>query len=563
MQVYDKVIEKTRELLKPFPAKELNRNHAKSWNLLKENEFLLQKEVAFELGIRSQPSTCYQAVTSSKELISEDQILLYGPDLPEIKKNVPFTRITWIQIDPIEDQDKAYQRIKKLEFAKFKIIPEGYMMLSSSMDQKEQVRVSKKAMKKALANTRVSVKLRKSEYREEWYLYVEAYPVFQADKPTPQRVREYLNRTITTPIWDKSRNARTDKDGKTTYKPKRDLNGIIQCKSQLDQESCIYADKVRSLRQKEYDNASLYSETDAEQAEQLERSRYNFIEYFDHVQRTRHAHSSDSIIANWNRVYELLKIFSKGNTIPFLQIDLKFVESFRQFILNAPQGGTKNGTLSQNTASTYFSIFKAALKQAFIDGYLTVDISAKVKGIQGKESRREYLTVEELNRLAQTPCDPLLKRASLFSALTGLRHCDIQKLKWSEVEEFNGGYRLNFTQQKTKGVEYMPISEQAYQLCGERKDGEKLVFAGLPDPSWINRPIKKWVAEAGITKHITYHCFRHSYATLQLAGGTDIYTVSKMLGHTNVRTTQIYAKVVDAKKEEATKTIKLDLPMTE
>lgn len=191
-------------------------------------------------------------------------------------------------------------------------------------------------MKKALANTRVSVKLRKSEYREEWYLYVEAYPVFQADKPTPQRVREYLNRTITTPIWDKSRNARTDKDGKTTYKPKRDLNGIIQCKSQLDQESCIYADKVRSLRQKEYDNASLYSETDAEQAEQLERSRYNSIEYFDHVQRTRHAHSSDSIIANWNRVYELLKIFSKGNTIPFLQIDLKFVESFRQFILNAP-----------------------------------------------------------------------------------------------------------------------------------------------------------------------------------------------------------------------------------
>ena len=390
-------------------------------------------------------------------------------------------------------------------------------------------------MKKALANTRVSVKLRKSEYREEWYLYVEAYPVFQADKPTPQRVREYLNRTITTPIWDKSRNARTDKDGKTTYKPKRDLNGIILCKSQLDQESCIYADKVRSLRQKEYDNALLYSETDAEQAEQLERSRCNFIEYFDHVQRLRHAHSSDSIIINWKRVHEL----------------------------NAPQGGGKKGVISQNTASTYFSIFKAALKQAFIDGYLTVDIGAKVKGIQGQESRREYLTIDELNRLAQTPCDPLLKRAALFSALTGLRHCDIQKLKWSEIEVFNGSYRLNFTQQKTKGVEYMPISEQAFQLCGERKDGEQLVFAGLPDPSWINRPIKKWVVEAGITKHITYHCFRHSYATLQLAGGTDIYTVSKMLGHTNVRTTQVYAKVVDAKKEEATKTIKLDLPMTE
>lgn len=414
-------------------------------------------------------------------------------------------------------------------------------------------------MKKALVNTRVSVKLRKSEYRDEWYLYVESYPVFQSGKHTPQRVREYLNRTITTPIWDKSRNARTNAEGKTTYKPKRDLNGVIQCKSQLDQESCIYADKVRSLRQKEYDNAALYADTDAEQAEQLERSRSNFIEYFDHVQRTRHAHSSDSIIVNWRRVHELLKIFAKSDTILFSQIDLKLVESFRQFIMNAPQGGTKRGTISQNTASTYFSIFKAGLKQAFIDGYLTIDIAAKVKGIQERESRREYLTIEELNRLAQTPCDPLLKRAALFSALTGIRHCDIQKLKWSEVEQFNGGYRLNFTQQKTKGVEYMPISEQAYNLCGEQKEGELLVFAGLPDPSWINRPVKKWVEAAGISKHITFHCFRHSYATLQLAGGTDIYTVSKMLGHTNVRTTQVYAKVVDEKKEKATETIKLDL----
>ena len=93
-----------------------------------------------------------------------------------------------------------------------------------------------------------------------------------------------------------------------------------------------------------------------------------------------------------------------------------------------------------------------------------------------------------------------------------LRHSKAEVVR----EVFNGGYRLNFTQQKTKGVEYMPISEQAFQLCGERKDGEQLVFAGLPDPSWINRPIKKWVAEAGITKHITYHCARHSVFSFSL-----------------------------------------------
>lgn len=175
-----------------------------------------------------------------------------------------------------------------------------------------------------------------------------------------------------------------------------------------------------------------------------------------------------------------------------------------------------------------------------------------------QSARREYLSLEELNILAKTPCDDILKRAALFSALTGMRHSDIQKLKWSEVEEYNGGYRLNFTQQKTKGVEYMPISPQAYKLCGERKkDGELLVFAGLPDPSWISRPLERWVKASGITKHITFHGFRHTYATLQLAAGTDLYTISKMLTHSNVGTTQVYADVVNDLKRKASEQITL------
>ena len=418
-------------------------------------------------------------------------------------------------------------------------------------------------MKKALVNTKVTVKLRKAEKRNEWYLYFEAYPVFTAESTVPQRTREYLNRTIATPLWDKSRNARTSKDGNVSFKPKRDINGVIQCKSHLDQEACIYADKVREIRQREFDNAFLYTDTDSEQAQQLERSRYNFLEYFREMEKKRHAQFSEAISTTWNRVYENFKIFINGDTIPFSKIDLKLIEEFRLYLLSAKRGGFKTGTISPNTASTYFSVFKAVLKQAFIDGYLTTDLSAKAKCIQGRESRREYLTVEELNTLARTPFDPIVKRAALFSALTGLRHSDIQKLTWAEIEEFNGGYRLNFTQQKTKGVEYMPISKQAYQLCGERKDDELLVFAGLPDPSWISKPLERWIKQAGITKHITFHCFRHTFATLQLASGTDIYTVSKLLGHTNVKTTQVYAKVVDEKKEKATEAFTLDLPIIE
>lgn len=82
-------------------------------------------------------------------------------------------------------------------------------------------------MKKSLSHTRVSVKLRKAEFRKEWYLYIESYPVISKNGGKPQRVREYVNRTITTPIWDKSRTARTASDGSVTYKPKRDVNGVI------------------------------------------------------------------------------------------------------------------------------------------------------------------------------------------------------------------------------------------------------------------------------------------------------------------------------------------------
>lgn len=415
-------------------------------------------------------------------------------------------------------------------------------------------------MKKSLSHTRVSVKLRKAEFRKEWYLYIESYPVIAKDGGKPQRLREYVNRSITTPLWDKNRTARTSADGTVTYKPKRDMNGVILCKSEVDQEACIYADKVRALRQKEYDTAGLYTESEAALQEQKEKSQCDFITYFKHVIGVRHKNGSDSVVVNWSRVHDLMLQFTDNTPMLFANIDLGVVEDFKQFLLDAPQGGNKKGTISQNTAATYFAIFKAGLKQAFVDGYFVSDIAAKVKGIREKEVRREHLTLEELNRVASTPCDnDTIKRAALFSALTGLRHCDIMKMKWCEISIEGSHYRINFDQKKTGGVEYMPISEQAYSLCGEPRHPDQLVFEGLPAPSWISRPLAKWIEASGITKHITFHCFRHTYATLQLSNGTDIFTVSKMLGHTNVLTTQRYTKVIDEKKENAADAIKIEL----
>ena len=405
--------------------------------------------------------------------------------------------------------------------------------------------------------TKCTVRLRKNDEKNSWYLYIEAYPVYVNGNPTPKRVREYLNRSITTPIFNKSAVARTDGKVKT-YQPRRDVNGVIMCRTEVDNETCLFADKRRTQLQHQFDNASLFSDSEAEQAQQLERSQQDFIAYFDKITISNHIKSSSAIVVNWRRVATLLKLYSNGETIPFASINVKMLEDFKRFLLSAPQGGNKPGTISQTTASTYFSILKAALKQAFIDEFLSTDIAAKVKNIPPNNVRRNYLTEAELNQLANTPCDiTVLKRAALFSALTGLRHCDIQKLRWSEVQKNGDSYRLNFTQQKTKEVEYMPISEQAYKLCGEPKEPNRLVFEDLTDAAWISKPLQRWLVAAGITRKITFHCFRHTFATLQLANGTDIYTVSKMLGHTNVKTTQIYAKVVNEKKEQAANAIKI------
>ena len=189
-------------------------------------------------------------------------------------------------------------------------------------------------------------------------------------------------------------------------------------------------------------------------------------------------------------------------------------------------GGNKKGTISQNTASTYFSILKAGLKQAFVDEYLTVDIGAKVKGITNIEKTRVALSMNEVQMLVDTPCkDDVLKRAFLFSILTGLRHSDIQTLKWKQIQQTSKGtWQAVIVQQKTKRPDYKPVIQQALQLCGERpNDEESLVFEGLTDASWISRPLKVWIEASNIKKHITFHLARHSFASLLLENGVDIY----------------------------------------
>ena len=150
MNVYDSLLKKTRAIIDKCEFKELKVNPDSKWNILSSNEFLMGKEVAFELGDRFKPCAVYNCPTSNDELVNEDKIILIGKDLNQINENTNFSRICLFNIDDIKDPNKAYIGVKRLDYERYKIIPEGYMILSSSFENKENIRVSKKALKNGL-----------------------------------------------------------------------------------------------------------------------------------------------------------------------------------------------------------------------------------------------------------------------------------------------------------------------------------------------------------------------------------------------------------------------------
>lgn len=288
------------------------------------------------------------------------------------------------------------------------------------------------------------------------------------------------------------------------------------------------------------------------------RGKIGFLTYFKTLVDKRFDSSGNH--GNWRSAYLHLTNFCKGTDIPIEKIDDNFLERFKDYLLTERIAKRPvKARLSQNAALSYFNKVKAALKEAYQGKMIKENPCIGVKGIKEKETHRQFVTFEELQALAKTDCKcPLTKRAFIFSALTGLRFSDVQALKWKNIKyDTANGWSLEYTQKKTKSTEVLPVSEQAINLLGERKDNEISVFEDLVYSAYKNRHITDWVKDAGIDKHITFHCARHSFATLQLTMETDIYIISKMLGHKNLQTTQIYVKVIDKKKIEAAARIPL------
>lgn len=269
----------------------------------------------------------------------------------------------------------------------------------------------------------------------------------------------------------------------------------------------------------------------------------------------------DDMVRKGARCLRLLKSTMKllgqyNDKVTMREVDRNFCIGFMNFLQYDYK--TRWGTsLTPKSASDYAGYLSSALNAAVREDVIGenpfMQLTAKEK-IQVPESKREFLTLDEIKSLIATDCPREdVKRAYLFACFCGLRFGDVAGMKWGDITLDGDQWRITVIMQKTTTPLYQPLSESAMNWLPERGNAtsEDTVFKTLPALTRINAILKEWAKSAGITKHISFHTSRHSFATMMLTLGADLYTTCKLLGHSNVKTTQIYAKIVDSKKVEA------------
>lgn len=329
-------------------------------------------------------------------------------------------------------------------------------------------------------------------------------------------------------------------------KPKDDFEKIHN-KTTLELADLVRAKRLTQIRDREFgfkENVNL---------------DVDFIKFYQNIVDDYENKGSKSNYFSWKSSLEYFKVFA-GNELQTKLLSTNHIKNFRAFLLDTKNLRTKKGKLSINTASCYYKNFIAVLKKANKENLITNSLLSDAVFIKEEETYREYLSEEELKTLWKTEIKlEIVKDMAIFSALTGLRFIDIKKLLWENVhsDKHQGDY-IKLKEKKTGNLFNHPLTKNAFSILNKQKNKEGYVFGDIKYSSII-KPLSEWIENSGIYKKITFHNFRHTFATLQLANGTDIYTVSRLLGHKNVSTTQVYAKVMDKSKLEAVNRINLNL----
>lgn len=263
----------------------------------------------------------------------------------------------------------------------------------------------------------------------------------------------------------------------------------------------------------------------------------------DYMERRRQDVSASRMVS-YHYCERLVERYEPRATFLVGEVTAEWMDGFTSFLHS--EAGLRQGTVWQLS-----SVLRMFVRDMVRQGLLDMSVLMNARRAKTATSKRVYLTVDEVRRLAATPCHlPKVARAFLFSCLTGLRYSDVTALRWGDVTEQDGMTRLIFRQQKTRQQEYLDITPQAEEYMGPRGEAGDQVFPGLIY-NYLSAPLRKWARDAGVDKPITFHSARHTFATMMLSLGVDLYTVSKLLGHADIKTTQVYAHIIDEGKREA------------
>ena len=292
--------------------------------------------------------------------------------------------------------------------------------------------------------------------------------------------------------------------------------------------------------------------------EKLKRSRTTLVSWLEHYASSEEQLSASSTRSKKNakaRVEQYLASIGKPDML-LAEVDREFCRGFIAFLRTCKYNKGKK-TISNTTARLMVNRIAAALNKAVVEGLIP---SNPFKTLEAKEKpkkdsvAREFLTIEELKVLIKTPCRyEIVKKAFLFSCFTGLRYSDVKSLRWSEIHTAADGKTLyiEHDQVKTKSRVTIPLSDEALKWMPKREEGIDLVYHELRiTATTVEVVLQEWIEDCQIDKHITYHCSRHTAATTLLTLGANLYVVSKLLGHSSIKMTEVYAKIVDQKKIE-------------
>ncbi|WP_215399320.1 tyrosine-type recombinase/integrase [Rheinheimera oceanensis] len=343
----------------------------------------------------------------------------------------------------------------------------------------------------------------------------------------------------------------TDESGKRIKKRKRQSLDLFIYATPKDKAQRDYNKKTLELAERIQAQAIVDLANNKYHFEDEAKQQQSFIDFMQQIIEEKRKTDGKSNVSTWESVLIHLQRFAGGHQLSFANFDTTLLQDFRIYLTTTAV--TKSGKkLSSNTASTYFNKVRAALNQAFHEGIIRRNPVNEVKTIKPEQNKRQYLLEDELRAAYQADCRyDVLKRAFLFGCTTGLRWSDIQKLKWQDVFLSDGVNRITFNHKKNRKLQYLDLPKDAIKLMGEPEAPETRVFKGLKYSTYTNVAILQWMLRAGITKHITFHCARHTFAVRLLTNGADIYTVSKLLGHSELKTTQIYADIIESKRKEA------------